>query len=356
MSSKIAAQQRITIGLDIGDRTSQTYAIDAAGEVIESFSLSTTPAGIRKAFSDHPESLVVLEVGTHSPWISRLLEGLGCEVLVANPRRVQLIAQSDAKTDRYDAEILARLGRADPKLLSPISHRGKQAQPDLALIRSRDGLVRARAQLVNQVRGITKAFGCRIPKCSTEAFVKRARKLTIDQLFPGAAPMLETIEQLTQEIRCFDRKIEEFCQTRYPETARIRQVQGVGAVTALCFVLTLEDPLRFSKSRSVGAYLGLRPKLRESGERHPQLGITKSGDRMLRRLLVNSAQYILGPFGPDTHLRRFGLRLAERGGKAAKKKAVIAVARKLATLLHHLWITGDLYEPLLGEPNPGEVA
>jgi transposase len=122
--------------------------------------------------------------------------------------------------------------------------------------------------------------------------------------------------------------------------------KGVGPITALCFVLTIEDPARFAKSRSVGAYLGLRPKHRNSGEQQPQLRITKGWDRLLRRLLVSAAHYILGPFGPDTDLRRCGLRMAERGGKSAKKRAVVAVARRLAVLLHRLWVTGEEYEPL----------
>ena len=158
--------------------------------------------------------------------------------------------------------------------------------------------------------------------------------------------MLSMIEQLTKAIRAMDKEVEQWCQDRYPETALFRQVSGVGPLTALGFTLTLEDPTRFAKRRTVGAYLGLRPRQRDSGGHKPQLRITKAGDRLLRRLLVNASQYILGPFGPDTDLRRFGLRLAERGGKAAKKRAVVAVARKLSVLLHRLWITSEAYEPI----------
>ena len=349
MLKPIATQQLVTIGLDLGDKHSKACVINGGGEFIKSIDLPTTAAAMEEAFSSYPQAMVVLEVGTHSPWVSRLLEEQGFQVVVANPRKVRLIAQNDLKTDSFDAELLARLGRFDLKLLSPIRHRGEQAQQDLALIRARDGLVRTRTQLITQMRGLSKAFGQRIPNCSTEAFVKRARQMKAEEFFLGAGELLETIEQLTPEIHCFDRQIEQLCQTRYPETARLRQVKGVGALTALCFVLTLEDPLRFPSSRSVGAYLGLRPRLRDSGERHSQLNITKAGDKLLRKLLVSAAHYILGPFGPDTHLRRFGLRLSKRGGKAAKKRAVVAVARKLATLLHHLWLTGETYEALLGE-------
>jgi transposase len=165
-------------------------------------------------------------------------------------------------------------------------------------------------------------------------------------LFAGLEPLLETVDHLTRTIRRMDREIERLGQERYPETQLLRQVTGVGPITALYYVLTLEDPNRFAKSRSVGAYLGLCPKQRDSGTQQPQLRITKAGDVLLRRLLVNAAQYILGPFGPDTDLRRAGLRMAERGGKAAKKRAVVAVARRRAVLLHRLWVTGEEYESL----------
>ena len=258
-----------------------------------------------------------------------------------------MIAENDAKTDEVDAELLARLGRVDPGLLKPIVHRGERAQHDRILLLARDGLVRSRTQLVNQVRGFAKSLGHRMPSSSTEAFPRRVREqFQCKDLFPGQSVMLEMIARLTQEIRRMDREAEKLCKDRYPETGVLRQVKGVGALTALGFVLTLEDPSRFAKSRTVGAYLGLRPRSRQSGEQQPQLRITKAGDALLRRYLVGAAQYILGPFGPDTELRRFGLKLAERGGKAAKKRAVVAVARKLSVLLHRLWVTGEEYQAI----------
>ena len=234
-------------------------------------------------------------------------------------------------------------------VLKPIVHRGVDAQRDRMLIQARDGFVRARTQLINQARGLAKALGARLPTSSTEAFPKRVRATTPSDLFPGLEPLLETIEHLTRTIRQFDREVERLCHERYPETEILRQVPGVGPITALFYVLTIEDPSRFRKSRSVGAYLGLRPRQRDSGEQQPQLRITKAGDVLLRRLLVSAAHYILGPFGPDTDMRRAGLRMAERGGKAAKKRAIVAVARRLAVLLHRLWVTGETYEPLRSE-------
>jgi transposase len=346
MSKRITTDEHRTMGLDLGDKRSEACVVDGSGEVVETFGVRTTQPALDRALSRFESARVVLEVGTNSPWVSRLVTRHGHEVVVANPRRVRLIAENDSKSDRFDAELLARLGRLDPSLLSPIVHRGEQAQRDLVLIRSRDGLVRARSQLINQVRGFAKSLGTRLPGSSAEAFPRRVRKVVADEFFPGLGTLLAMIEQLSAEVRAMDRQVERLCRERYPETEILRQVKGVGPITALCFVLTLEDPTRFRRSRSVGAYLGLRPRQRDSGDLRPQLRITKAGDALLRRLLVTAAHYILGPFGPDTELRRFGLRLAERGGKAAKKRAVIAVARRLAVLLHRLWVTGEAYQPL----------
>jgi len=337
-----------TVGIDLGDRRSAICALDEQAEVRKRFSVATTATGIAKAVSGYPGSRVVLEVGTHSPWVSRQLQALGHETVVANPRRVRTIAANDDKSDEVDAELLARLGRADTKLLRPIQHRGETAQRDRSILGVRDGLVRARASLINQARGQAKALGLRLPRCATESFAGRMRREGLEESYPGMSSLVEMTHQLTQQIRALEREIEELAAQRYPETALLRQVAGVGPITSLAYVLTLEDPHRFARSRSVGAYLGMRPKRRQSGKEDPLLRITKAGDPFLRRLLVQSAQYILGPFGPDTALRRFGERLIARGGRAARKKALVAVARKLAVLLHRLWVTGELYEPLRG--------
>jgi len=355
MGESITAAMGLTIGLDLGDRFTEGRVLDASGEVVESFRVRTTEPALTSRLSSFAPSRVVLEVGTHSPWVSRVVTRLGHEGIVANPRRVRLIAENDSKSDGVDAELLARLGRVDPALLKPIVHRGADAQRDRMLIQSRDGFVRARTQLVNQARGLAKALGTRMPTSSTDAFPKRVRAAIPLDLFPGLEPLLETIEHLSRTIRQFDREIERLCRERYPETEFLRQVPGVGPITALFYVLTIEDPSRFAKSRSVGAYLGLRPKQRDSGEQQPQLRITKAGDALLRRLLVSAAHYVLGPFGPDTDLRRAGLRMAERGGNASKKRAIVAVARRLAVLLHRLWVTQEEYVALR-ESNKVEAA
>jgi transposase len=210
--------------------------------------------------------------------------------------------------------------------------------------------------LINHVRGTVKSFGARLPKCSAESFHKKAADALPSELAGVLENVVETIGSLTERIRDYERRIERVCKEGYPhETGLLRQVPGVGAITSLTFVLTLEDPDRFEKSRMVGAYLGLVPAKDQSGERDPGKPISGEGDEMLRRLLVGSAHYILGPFGPDSDLRRHGEKIAGRGGKSAKKRAVVAVARKLSVLLHRLWTTGEAYEPLHNARSTGAL-
>lgn len=341
-----SVQTAVTIGLDLGDRQSELCVMDGAGAVATRGRAATTARGVTAALAPYPGARVVLEVGTHSPWVSRLLAQHGHEVIVANPGRVRRIAGVTNKSDRIDAELLARLGRMDPQLLRPIQHRGEPVQRDRALLRVRDQFVRARTGLVIQARGLAKALGTRLPSCDADQFATRMA----DQraLFPGMAALCEVVARLTAQIKHLDRAIADVLQARYPEGARLRQVAGVGPIAALAYVVTIEDPQRFRRSREVGPYLGLQPKRYQSGDSDPALGISKAGDPFLRRTLVQSAQYIVGPFGPETTLRRFGLRLIARGGRAARKRAIVAVARKLAVLLHRLWVSGAPYEPLRG--------
>lgn len=350
-----SATPELTIGLDLGDRFSRFCTLCVDGHKISEGRLRTTEHELRRHFEGLARARVVVEVGTHSPWVSRLLQGLGHEVLVANARKLRLIYDDKRKSDRIDAEKLARVGRLDPKLLSPISHRGQNAAEDLATLRARDAMIRTRTALINHVRGALKSVGVRLSGCTPETLHARALDQIPTALEPALEPVLVTIALVTEQIGELDTQIERLCQ-KYPETELLRQVKGVGPLIALTFVLTLEDPARFANSRTVGAYLGLIPGRGQSGDSDPQRRITKQGDPFLRRLLVQGAHYVLGRFGPDCHLKRFGLALASRGGKSAKKRAVVAVARKLAVLLHHLWRTSEVYEPIRTAPPASQAA
>jgi len=343
---KKISQQKLTVGLDLGDRNSWYCVLDEAGSIVLEQRLSTTPKAMREVFGGMPRSRVALEIGTHSPWISRLLSELGHEVIVANARKVRLIGESRRKDDRLDAQTLARLARIDPELLYPVKHRSAQAQADLMMIRARAGLVRARTGLVNTARGLAKSYGERLRGCNVRNMNREKAESLSPELQAALQPLLAAIESVSERIAEYNERIEKLAQESYPQVALLKQIKGVGTLIALTFLLTLEDPHRFRKSRDVGCYLGLQPGRRNSGKSEPQLHISKEGDPYLRTLLVQGAQHILGPFGVDCDLRRWGLKLAERGGKNGKKRAIVATARKLAVLLHHLWVSGEVYEPL----------
>jgi transposase len=331
------------IGMDLGDKKNVMVVLDETGKEIEVSSCINTAKNIQKYFSRYKDCVVVMEAGTHSAWIGRSLTKMGHEVHVGNPRKLRAIWDTDDKSDTRDARVLALMYRLEPRLLHEVFHRSEEAQMDLELIKARNQLVESRSKLINHVRGAVKGVGQRLSKCSAECFARRARECLPGNLKASLSSMLDVIEHLTEQIRLQDRRIEEISIKKYPETKYLRQVPGVGPITALAFVLTLETPERFGKSRVAGAFLGLTPRRDQSGDTDKQLRITKAGNTYMRQLLISCAHYILGPFGPDSDLRFYGQRIAARGGKNAKKRAVVAVARKLAVLLHRLWITKDTY-------------
>jgi transposase len=350
---KVSKQQRametakdkpgMTMGLDLGDRYSRYCLLNEECEVVEEGRIQNTESAFRRHFEGELRLRIALECGTHSPWASRLLKSLGHEVVVANTRKIRAITASASKNDRNDAELLARFAAHDPKLLSPLEHRSQGRQQDLNLIRARATLVRARTMIVNALRGLVKSAGSRLPACSTASFPARVQASIPAALTAAAVPLLEQIALLNQQIGSMDEQIEKLAN-KYPEIGVLRTVPGVGPVVASAYVLTLDRP-HLAASRSAGAFLGLRPSQSQSGESDPQRRISRAGDSYLRSLLVQSAQHILGRFGPDSALRRWGLKLASTGGKRGKKRAIVAVARKLAVMLHSMWRSGQSFQP-----------
>lgn len=334
-----------TLGIDLGDRRSSYCLVAASGETLDEGDVATSSGALSSLFESLEGCRVVVEACGHVHWIARLASEAGHEVIVANPREVRLISKSGRKSDRNDARTLARLGRADVELLRPVQLRGEDCRATRSVLHARDLLVRTRTKLVNFVRGQVKTFGGRIPKCSTSAMRSKAAKHVPEPIRAVVAPMLEMLEELEKRIRAFDQEIERLCEEQHPATRVLRQVKGVGPVLALAYVATIESPARFASSRTVGNYVGLAPAQYASGAKTPELRISKRGDAFLRRLLVNAASYILGPFGEDSDLRRYGGRIASSGSQRDKARARIAVARKLACLLHHLWRTGSVWDP-----------
>ncbi len=335
---------KITIGMDLGDQNNTVVVLDEVGEELEIRNIRNTERSLKKFFSRYKNPAVAIEAGTHSPWISRLLNEMGCTVYVGNPRKLRLIWDSYEKSDKRDARILAMVCRVEPRLLWPIEHRDRQAYADLGVIKARDALVKNRVRLISHIRSVVKTCGCRIPKCSTDSFSKKAPAYIPDELKESIEPLIGTVEQLTEKIKELNRQIRKLCG-KYPETNKLLQVSGVGPVTALAYVLTIDDPYRFRKSRQLGDYLGLTPRRDQSGKCDKQLRISKAGNSYLRSLLVGCGHYVIGPFGPESDLKKYGISIVARGGKNAKKRAAVAVARKIAVLLHQLWVNGKSYDP-----------
>jgi transposase len=345
-----------TIGIDLGDKYSAVCVLDEAGEVVEEGRVRMTREALTKRFAASEPAQIAMESGTHSRWVSELLTELGHEVIVGNSRRLRMISDNEDKSDPLDARTLADMLYFKPSLLHAIRHRSRKAHRDLEYIKARETLVMQRKRIICHIRGVVKTFGGHLPSCDTDYFLKKTRAHVPEELKEVLAPLYEQLERLDEGIRTYDVHIKKLGEQTYPETELLREIPGVGPITALAYVLVIDDPYRFQKSREVAGYFGLRPRRHQSGNKDPQLAITKRGNGMMRRLLVQAAHYILGPFGPDCDLRRFGLRVAAGGGRGAKRRAVVAVARKLSVLLHRLWTHGELYEPLFNAQRCGEVA
>jgi transposase len=345
MTQRSTTMPTRTIGIDLGDRESAYCVVNEAGEIIEECSVRTERSALEDRFGPELPARIVIEASGQSQWICRCLEGLGHEVIVANPRQVLLISKSSRKTDRNDAELLARLGRMDPELLCPVVTRSEESSTVRALLRARSQLVTTRTRLVNLVRCETKVTGSRIPTCSAESFHRQARPHLPDALRSALEPVLDVLAELQLRVRAYDKEIDKLSAEEYPVTQVLRQVAGVGPLVALTYVVTIDNPRRFSRSRTLGSFLGLAPRSFQSGERNPQLRISKAGDSEMRRLLVGAASYVLRKASPECDLKRYGTRIARGGSKRDRDRARVAVARKLAVLLHRLWLTGQVYDP-----------
>ena len=337
MSNVSHETEKIYFGLDVSQKNIEIFAVKGKNGI---------PAGKipndRKsldAFFDRVPApaeaiTVALETGTHSAWISRCLEKRGCEVIVAHARDLAFIYRGDKKSDRIDAEKLARMARADRNLLHPVKLMDRKRQEALLAIKARDLLVKERTGIINAIRGFLRSFGIDDTEYSHEI---------INQLYPtlpkeirlSLRGLFTTLTTINNCIKEYDRRVAKIALS-YPETRTLQQIKGVGPLIALTFALVIGDPKRFN-ARECSSYTGLVPRRDQSGETDKQLGITKCGNKLLRRLLVQGAQYIMGPFGEDCDLRDFGNRIAQRGGSIAKKKAKVAVARKLAITLLALW-------------------
>jgi transposase len=335
----------LTIGLDVGDDHSYACVLSPEGDRREVFSLRTDLEELRRRF-DRPTARVVLEAGPHSRWMSKRLSEMGHEVVVVDPRKLGLVAKSHCKTDRRDAEILALLGTAAGarRLLGKVEHRSEEAHCDLAVLVTRDHFVRQRTMNINRVRGVLKSFGIRVPRMSTQRFHTKAAQYVPSALLPALLPILEEILSLQIRIKRLDDEIKRMA-ARYPQVERLRAIFGVGPIISLAFILSLGEPTRFKRSRDVGPFFGLTPRIFQTGRTNLQLPISRTGNPFVRRHMIQGAQCVLREKSPDCDLKRYGKKIEGRGGKYPKKRAVVAVARKLVVLMHQLLVDATPYDP-----------
>lgn len=346
MSQRTSTATPRTIGLDLSARKSSYCVMNADGTRSAEGTVLMDRTSVERFFGEQPTSRVALEACTSARWVSQVAKECGHEVIVANPRTFKLISASCRKSDRNDARMLADFGQFRPNLLNPVVLREGEVQGARSVLVARDTLVSNRTAVINCVRGILRDSGYVLPSCAAERFHVRVRELIPSKLELAVRPLLAALEGTAKGIDDHDATIAKLAKEQFPETTVLQQISGVGPITALAYVVTIADPARFSRSRDVAAYVGLTPRSYASGEKSPQLSISKCGDRFLRRLLVGSASYILREGSPDTDLKRWGMAIRARGGQAAKAKSRTAVARKLAVLLHRLWVTGAVYVPL----------
>ena len=341
---------QLTIGLDLGDKLSEVCVLDSEHRIIKRGSLPTDPKTFEEFFGSYPGATAVFEVGSQSRWVQPLVRkaGLG-KVITADPRQIKLITQSTKKTDRRDAFILARAGQGMPELLCPVEHRSEEAHADLSVMRTREMLVAQRTDLVNRIRGMVKASGHKQPSCTAAYFFSQAKPQIPTHLHQAAAPLLAVLKVIHEQLLEIKRSAKQMVKEKYPVVDLLMTIPSVGLVTALTFVLTIEHSHRIRGTRNVGAYLGLTPRRKESGSARPQLGITKAGDTHLRRLLVLCAHHLLSR-GKDCRLKRWGLEICKRGGSNAKKRAVVATARKLSIHMLAIWKSGETYDLMRGIP------
>ena len=305
-----------------------------------------TPEDVRAYLKRHPGALLAIETGTHCRWVCRIGLELGHEVLVGNARKLRVIWDSSRKNDWNDAEMLAKVARMDRTRFAPVRLRGDGDQGLMRLVKSRDLLVKSRTGIVNQIRGFCKSEGFRPPKCSAESFTRQEHEMP-PAVRAVVKPLFAVLKELGKKIALYDKMLADTVKKLHKQDAALLEpIAGVGPVTAAAFLAAVGDVATFGSARDAGPYFGLIPRQDQSGKTDKQLRISKEGNEVVRRLLVTAANYIMGPFGKDCDLRRHGMRIAERGGKNARKRAKVAVARKLAVLMLAILRTRSEYRPL----------
>jgi transposase len=321
------------VAIDLHDEYSQICVMNDSREVLAEAKVPTTRAALSDFFSQRASARVVFEAGPHSLWVSELLTELTHEPMVCHPRRVRLIAESRNKNDRVDAELLARLSLSDLELIKPIQQRSRDTLGERSIVRTRAALVQTQKQLRTMLRGLVKPFGVRLPRAKKKALLEAADTELPPMVRKSVDALLATLATVGEQIRELDKEVERLAD-QHAAAARLQTIPGVGPLVAITFIYAIEDPARFA-AKDVGPYTGLTPSNRSSaGKKLSPKDRARPGDPYLRSLLVQSAWTLLNSRS-QSDLAQWGRGLLDRIGS---KKAPIAVARKLATLMHHVWL------------------
>jgi transposase len=334
-------------GLDLGKKSSHFCVVNEKRRVIEAGTVRNRVDTLFAVFGDLPPMRVVIEASTKAFWVADRLRDFGHEPVVVDPGRTKAIGAARIKHDKLDARVLAELCAAD--LLAEVDQPSEEQRWARMPVVVRDGLVKSRVKLVTMVRSLLDSEGIELKNCATDAFVDAVTDVSDklpEAIWKAVAPALTAIHMLTEQIEDSSNMLEE-AVSKDEDAQLLMTAPGVGPIVALCYLMALRDPSRFASGRTVGAYLGLVPSLYQSGETYRRGRITKRGNRQARWALTVAANAILRPTTTrHSALREWGLTLVKRIGR---RKAVTAVARKLASVLWSMWRNRKPFEPRLAQ-------
>jgi transposase len=332
------------VGLDVSLRMTALCVVDESGGVIAEGKVASEPEALGGWLREHAPAArrIGMETGPLAVWLWNGLKERGLPVHVIDARHAKAgLTLQASKTDRNDARGLAQIMRTG--WFKEVQVKSTAAHLLRALLASRGMLVATRCALENQIRGLLKTFGLVLGKAGRRRFEVRLRELLAAEPRLGrlVTPLLEVRRSLVEQIQTYDRCLVAIAR-RHAVVRRLMSVPGVGAVTAVAFVAAIDDPSRFRRSRHVGAYFGLVPRRYQSGEVDRPGRISKAGDQLVRTLLYEAANALLTRSRQPSALKAWAEAIAARSGR---KKAKVALARRLAVMLHRLWRDGTAFVP-----------
>jgi transposase len=327
------------VGLDVSLKLTAICIVDGTGKIVREGAVASNPEAIAAFVKSHAPHVarIGLEAGATSTWLWTELNNMGLPIICIDARHAKAALKMQInKSDRNDALGIARIMQCG--WYKVVRVKGLDSHAIKALLVSRALLVKIKRDLENQIRGLLKNVGLIIGRAKMNVFAVRAAELIEDrpELSAAVDPLLSAREAIEQQIVDLDRKVTRIARNDV-QVRRFMTAPGIGAITALCYLATIDDPTRFHKSRSVGAYVGLTTRRYASGEIDWKGRISKCGDAMLRSYLYEAANVLLTRVAKWSTLKAWGIRLAKRSGL---RKAKVAVARKLAVILHRMWIDG----------------